>query len=95
MKSLIITATTPQGTTALKEHIQESMKFARTTKAMMKLLQIKQQVIGENPYTLELHIGNKRMRSMLKPTHMINEIKPSLKEKGAEINRDYTIEVIQ
>ena len=95
MKGIRIKAATPKGTTALSSHIKESMKFGIGTKAMMKTIGVSQEVTSDNPLTLEVRIHKKQLQALINPENMKNEIRPSLQERGAIDNKDYTMEVIE
>lgn len=91
MISLNIIARTEIGTTALKKHVEESMKMNRLKKAMLKKMGFMQEVMSTNPYTLYVYMGG-HLGNMTKEKHFIEEIAEALAENGAKLDRDYNIQ---
>lgn len=91
MISLNIIARTEIGTTALKKHVEESMKMNRLKKAMLKKMGFMQEVMSTNPYTLYVYMGG-HLGNMTKEKHFKDEIIEALADNGAEIDKDFSIQ---
>jgi len=88
-----ITALTDKGKTALQQHIDETRKLKRTERAMQKILGIVHTVVNQDPLTVEIEIRNKRLVSVVKTKHLIQEIDETMENNGAS-TEDYKVEVV-
>lgn len=93
MKNIKIIAQTPEGHNALEKHIAESMKLNKKARITQNMLGIKQSVISTNPLILEVSFKNVGVRAVLKPAHVIDEIKEAMRINGAVHDIDYYTEV--
>lgn len=88
-----ITAKTQRGTEALMKHYEEVLKLNRPQKIMQKAIGIIHTIENTDPLTIEIEIRNKRLSSIIKPEHIIREVKDTLFDNGAE-EKDYLVEVL-
>jgi len=94
MKIIKLTAKTKKGNEALKIHIAESKKLSFNEKLVFKTAGFKQEVISEEPYTLQLTINNRHTENPLYIELLSGQIRASLKKNKAG-KQDYNIEVLK
>lgn len=92
MKSVKIIAVNNKGKMALEHHVFESLKASKKNKLMFKMLGYSQEVISDNPYTLELSLRQKTFQVLVKCEDICKKIEEALNENGAIRGRDYILE---
>jgi hypothetical protein len=90
-KIITITAKTNKGKKALEQHWNESKKMDFKARAMFKILGYSQKIISPLPVTIELKTNNNQVANPKFLLLMLDVIEDSLKQNGAEGEKDYTI----
>lgn len=93
MRTVTVISSSEVGRLAIEKHVGECLKAKFGQKLMMKQLGIQQTVTVQDPMTLELFFKNKRLASVMKPEHVVNEVKAAMLLNGATEGIDYKIEV--
>ena len=92
MKSVTITSLTAKGSSALRQHYEESRKIRLVHKIQFKAMGYKQTVVTEEPFTLRIEITNQYFRNVLEPKQFTKQINKAMKDNGAN-KEDYKLEV--
>jgi hypothetical protein len=90
MKITII-AKNEKGTLALQQHIKECVKLGKVQRFALRQLGYSQEVICDDPLTLQIYSKPGSIFSLAKPKHIIQEIDEAMKKNGADILTDYEI----
>ena len=92
MKTITITATTSKGTNAIKTHLAEYKKKSFKDKLIFKTAGFNQEVVSEDPLTLELIVNNRHISNPHYLIMVTDQIKEALKSNGAT-STDYELKV--
>ena len=93
MKSITIKAITTKGKAALEQHFQESQKLRIVHRLTFKKMGFRQEIISDDPHTLEISITNPYFQSVMQKGQMLKEVHKALKKNGADKNKDYQVQV--
>ena len=92
MKWIKIIAKTEKGREAILKHVHESNKAFFLTRKLRKEVGFLQEIISEQPMTLEVTARTNTILSRTKCSHAMELIDEAMKLNGADIHIDYTYE---
>ena len=92
MKSISIISQTETGKRAIEQHLIEVAK-SRKSKFPVKAMGYKFLITSEDPKILEISLTKKIFQRLVRSPDFRNMIAREMKEYGAELDKDYRLEV--